>query len=213
MADWVTNKLEAPKDVLKSLLTADGTIDFNLISSFKGSYEWTEILGEAERCAKAVMAIPINGRPSRTSDIYAFDGGSVARELNDESFEQFIQMLRNLRNHGYANHKDFAYGAWGTILSASDQKVDLEAGFVTFQTAGSTPQPLLKALSAKHPNDMIKVSSARHYQEDEGACGIFVYKGGQVVSSDIPDWYNLSALERSKWIAFARELTGISESE
>lgn len=213
MADWVTNKVEASEAVLRSFLTEDGKIDFNMICSFKGSFEWEGIYGEAERCAKAVMAVPVNGRPFGASDIYSHRGGSVARELNDEGFEQFIQMLRNIRNHGYTNHKDFAYEAWGTTLSACDQSVNLEAGYVSFQTGGQ-PVPLLKALSAKHPTELIRVSCARHHHEVEGACGIFVYKGGQLESSETPEnWIMLSAHERSKWIAFARELTGISDSE
>lgn len=213
MTDWVTNKVEASAEVLRSLLNDDGKIDFNMICSFKGSFEWRGIYGEAERCAKAVMAVPILGRPSGASDIYSYSGGSVARELNDEAFEQFIQMLRNIRNHGYTNHKDFAYEAWGTILSACDQSVNLEAGYVIFQ-AGGQPVKLLEALSAKYPSELIKVSCARHFEEDEGSCGIFVYKGGQIESSETPgNWQMLSAHERSKWIKFARELTGIPSGE
>lgn len=214
MADFVTNKVEAPKEVLQSLITEEGKIDFNMISSFKGTFEWIGIYGEAERCAKAVMGLPINGRPSSASDIFYTNGRSIAQELNDEAFDQFLQMLRNIRNHGYTNHKDHAYEAWGTQLGSSDQKVDLENGFVIFQTAWSTPKPLLEALSAKHPNDLIRVSCARHYQEAEGLCGIYEYKGGQIVSSTVPgDWLRLTPQERSKWTTFARELTGIYEDD
>lgn len=211
MADFVTNKIEAPMEVLQSLINDDGKIDFNMISTFKGDFEWKTVDAYAERCAKSVMSDPTNGIFFVSSYINSNTKGSIALNLDEEGFEQFIQMLRNIRNHGYTNHSDFAYYSWGTRLNACEQKLNLEEGFVTFDTAWTHPEQLMIALSAKHPQAEIKLSYALQHKEELGACGSYVYKGGEVRSSDTPgDWVRLSQPEREKWTAFARELTGNS---
>ncbi|MBP5948041.1 hypothetical protein [Pseudomonas sp. P9(2020)] len=209
MADFVTSKIEAPKEVLQSLLNEKGDIDFNMLGTFKGDFEWKTIDPAAERCAKSVMSDPTNGIPFIATYINSDFRGSVALKLDEEGFEQFIQMLRNIRNHGYTNHSDFAYDSWGVKSNACEQTVNLEAGFVTFETAGTHPEGVLKALSAKHPEAEIKLSFALHHKENLGFCGSFVYKGGEVKSSEGPgDWFRISQPEREKWTAFACELTG-----
>lgn len=56
MPNHITNKVQAPKEVLATLLNADGRIDFNTIISFAGKFEWNGIDGLAESCVQAISA-------------------------------------------------------------------------------------------------------------------------------------------------------------
>ena len=207
MPNWITNKVSAPAEVLKSLLNSDGRIDFNTLIPFTGSFPWSGIDSAAEKCAEVIAAEPLNGNPIIASLQRSSRQDANALKLTDEQFEQFVQMLRNKRQTGHFHTLDFANSNWGTKWNACDQEVDLEAGMLNFETAWSCPKPVLKALSAKHPEAEICV---RYADEDIGSnCGTFALKGGDVVSSDeSPSWNQMSEADQKKWEAFAYEVTG-----
>lgn len=212
MPNHITNKVHAPKEVLATLLNAEGRIDFNTIIPFSGTFNWDGIDGLAETCAEAISGVPLNDHPL----IAAMQRDSRARAsiagCSDEQFEQFVQMLRNKRATGYFHTLDFAINKWGTKWNAYDQLVDLEQGIFQFDTAWSCPQPLIRELSAHHPEAEITLQFA---DEDIGSnCGTLVFKGGEVCSSDVAgNWNQMSKAEQSKWSAFARELTGRTADE
>lgn len=129
------------------------------------------------------------------------------KKLSDESFEQFIQMLRNFRKIGFLHSMDFARAKWGTKWNACDSSADIEAGTAEFDTAWSCPVPIFEALSRRFPEDVITVTYA---DEDIGSnCGTFSMRNGAQISSEIaPAWRDMTAEQRAKWRAFACEVTG-----
>lgn len=212
MPNHITNKVQAPKEVLASLLNADGRIDFNTIIPFTGTFNWNGIDFLAENCAEAITGAPLNDHPLIASMQRDSRSRASITECSDEQFEQFIQMLRNKRATGHFHTLDFARDKWGTKWNAYDQLLDLDHGVFQFDTAWACPEPVFKALSAMHPEAEIVV---RFADEDIGSnCGTIVFQGGEVHSSDVAgDWEKMSPVDRDKWKAFALELTGRTESD
>ncbi|MCO1396388.1 hypothetical protein [Burkholderia cenocepacia] len=208
MPNWVTNKVSAPSHVIASIVSADdGRVDFERIVKFEGEFPWGGVYGDAETMAEVVVGTPFSSNPLLGSLEAANRARADIKKLNDESFEQFIQMLRNFRKVGFLHSMDFARAKWGTKWNACDSSADIEAGTAEFDTAWSCPVPIFEALSRKFPEDVITVTYA---DEDIGSnCGTFSMRNGEEISSEIaPSWHDMTDAERAKWKAFACEVTG-----
>ena len=212
MPNHITNKVQAPKEVLAALLNTEGRIDFNTVIPFAGKFEWNGIDGLAETCAEAISGEALSNHPLIASMQRDSRSRASITGCSDEQFEQFVQMLRNKRATGYFHTLHFARDKWGTKWNAYDQLVDLDEAVFQFDTAWSCPEPVLKALSALHPDAEITLQFA---DEDIGSnCGTIVFKGGEVHSSDVAgNWNEMTEAEQSKWSEFARELTGRTADE
>ena len=212
MPNWITNKVSAPKEVLQSLINEEGRIDFNTLIPFTGSFQWCGIDSAAEKCAEVITLAPLNDNPLIASLQHSNRQDANALKLSDEQFDQFVQMLRNKRETGYFHSLDFANDQWGTKWNACNQAPCIDVDVLEFDTAWSCPQPIYKALSAKHPDAEINV---RFADEDLGSnCGTLTFRAGQLTSSDVaPNWDGLSLEERKRWEDFAYELTGRSRDD
>jgi hypothetical protein len=212
MPNHITNIITAPRGVLASLLNANGVIDFNTVIRFQGQFEWSGIRCDSEQAAEVITKAPLNQNPL----IAALESDNRSRvnvlEMDDVGFEQFVQMLRNKRQHGFFHTMDFARAKWGTKWNAYSQKLSLDEGFVQFDTAWSCPVVLLEALSMQHPGTEITVKYA---DEDLGSnCGTMTIKDGQILEHEFAGkWADMTELARAKWVEFASEVTGISREE
>lgn len=207
MPNHVTSIIHAPRHVLESLLNDDGHVDFNKVVSFQGQFKWNGIRGDSETAAEVITNAPLNGNKF-IADLELHSRRSVsALEMSEESFEQFIQMLRNKRQTGFFHTMDFAREKWGTKWNAYSQKLSIDDGFIQFDTAWSCPVALLEALSVKHPGVEIVVKYA---DEDHGSnCGTMTIKDGQIVEHEFAGkWSDMTELAREKWVEFAEEVTG-----
>lgn len=212
MPNWVTVKIKASPAVIRGMVNNEGRIDFALVLPFPGSFEWNYVSGNAESAAERASGKAVSRHPL----IAALETDNRQRaditKLDDEAFDQFLQMLRNYRKCGYLHSMDFAREAWGTKWNACESEHDADAGTAHFDTAWSCPQPVLAALSRKFPEDRIEVTYA---DEDIGSnCGTFTLLNGEKVESDeAPPWSQQSAEDRVKWTAFACEIKGGGPSD
>lgn len=113
MPNHVTNKGRAPSHVLQSLINESGEIDFNAVLPFRGQFPWDGISVRAETVAEAITGVPPSDNPLIASLQQMACADANVLQLDDECFEQFIQMLRNKRSCGYLHAMDFARDAWG----------------------------------------------------------------------------------------------------
>lgn len=212
MPNHITNKVSAPAHVLTSLINGDGRIDFGKLIKFEGEFTWDFICGAAETAAEAAINLPLSNNPMLAGMQRHSRETSSVTKLSDESFEQFVQMLRNHRKTGYMHCMDFARQAWGTKWNAYSQKIDVEGCSLSFDTAWNAPVPVFKALSALHPTEEITVVFA---DEDLGSnCGTLKLKGGDLVEQDCAGtWNKMTEAQQDKWRAFAREVTGRTDDE
>lgn len=209
MPNWVANKVQAPSHVILAMLNAEGVVDFNTAAPFPGpcGAEWFGISVAAEEAAKIICGVPVNDHPL----IAALESGNRERfdikKLDDESFEQFVGMVRNWRACGYLHSMDFACKVWGSKWNACEPQADPETGTCEFDTAWSCPMGVLVKVSERFPDDAITVTYA---DEDIGSnCGTFTLKAGQIVVQDIaPGWRDLDEAGRAKWRAFACQVKG-----
>lgn len=98
---------------------------------------------------------------------------------------------------------DWARENWGTKWNAYDQSYEALSGDlvrIQFDTAWSCPFPVLYALSAKFPDEVISVETA---DEDlGGGVAIFKLKGGEEFDVDQPDEYSEEAKEHAARIKY-----------
>lgn len=209
MPNWVTNKITAPEHVIRAMLNAEGRVDFEMAAPFPGpcGSDWNGISCAAEEAAEIICGVPVNEHPL----IAALQAGNRKsfdiKKLDDESFEQFVGMVRNWRACGYLHPMDFNRKVWGTKWNACEPEAHPDEGRCQFDTAWSCPTGVLVKLSERFPDDAITVTFA---DEDIGSnCGTFTLKAGQTVSEDIaPAWRDMTDDEKAKWKAFAYEVKG-----
>lgn len=214
MPNWITNKVFAPAHVIRAMLNAAGEVDFETVAPFPGQHgkDWGGYGCDAEEAAEIICGVPVDDHPLlaaiQSSNRQRFD----IKKLSDESFEQFIGMVRSWRACGYLHPMDFNRKVWGTKWNACRPKAEPDEGRCEFETAWSCPMGVLRKLSERFPADTITVTFA-----DEGIgsnCGTFTLKAGEIAEQDIaPAWNSLSEADKVKWKAFARQVTGWQAEE
>lgn len=206
MPNHVTTKIHASKEVLSSMLNEEGHIDFSMIIPYPQEMQDTVGMGicmGAEKAAELVCGEPLSGNPLLAA-LEASNRNDVnVLELRDESFDQFIVMAINKKKTGYYHKMNFNREVWGTKWNAYDQSIECIAdGLVSFDTAWSHPEEILKALSLKFPSEEIKVEYA---DEDTGSnCGYYTIMNGKITEQSIaPKWGDMTDEEKSKWTEFS----------
>lgn len=212
MPNWVTTTIKSTPQVISALINDQGHVDFSRIIKFEGSFEWDGVLGSAETLAEKVVNTELSDHPLlRPLQEHGRSRASL-KDLDDEGFEQFIQMLRNHRATGYFHVMDFAREAWGTKWNACDSTHEVDAGTARFDTAWSFPEPVILKLSESFPDDDIAIDYA---DEDIGSnCGRLLIRAGVIVEKDIAvRWDSMSEEEQKRWSAFAYEVKGWDPEE
>lgn len=206
MPNWVTNKVKAPQEVIHAMLNEEGRIDFGKIIKFEGEFPWNGVACDAETAAERTLSLPLDSHPMIGILQQSNRDRTDVRKLSDESFEQFVQMLRNHRKTGFLHRMDFARSAWGTKWNACEPNVDGPES-ASFETAWSFPEPIFVKLSSMFPEATIELTYA---DEDIGSnCGTVTFKGGEAISRDeSAGWDQMSEADQKKWQAFACEVKG-----
>ncbi|MCY1277859.1 Ferredoxin-like domain in Api92-like protein [compost metagenome] len=207
MPNWVTTEIKAPSEVIASMLDAEGRIDFNKVIPFEGEFPWNGISMDAETAAERALNLPLDEHPLVASLQDRNRSQADVRKLSDESFEQFVQMLRNHRKTGFMHGMDFARERWGTKWNACEQEVDVAAGTARMETAWSWPEKIIQAVSAQFPGATLLI---RYADEDIGSnCGQVHYLNGQAIYRDeARRWADMDQAERKNWEAFAYQVKG-----
>lgn len=209
MPNHVKNIVSARESVIKSMLDSENFVDFCCVIPRHDDLllnDADSVCSGAESLAKLVCKEACSEQ-SVIAALEAANRNSVnALKMSDESFEQFVMMVRNKRKHGYYHMMDYARNAWGTKWNAYGQDVEKNTETqVEFDTAWSHPLPVIIALSKKHPEEVISVKFA---DEDTGSnCGSYKIKNGETFEEDIaPSWRDQTAEQKKKFTQFAFEL-------
>lgn len=212
MPNHVTTRIKAAPEVIKSMLNQGGNVDFSVLIPWQGSFEWDGVSAAAEICAEAALNLPLseNSLLARLQD--SNRQRSSVKDLPEECFEQFVQMLRNHRATGFMHSMAFAREKWGTEWNAYSQKVEADNGEAKFDTAWNCPVPVLVQLSSNHPDHLIEVDFA---DEDIGSnCGTLHLKAGECVhQNEAGPWEEMTEDQRTAWGAFAYEVKGWTPDE
>jgi hypothetical protein len=107
----------------------------------------------------------------------------VLFDLSEEEIDLTKKYINNHINHGAIHWYDWRIKNWGTKWGAYSQQLDGDT--IKFQTAWSTPQPVIKKLSELFPNVLFSVEYA---DEDIGTnCGGYSYQNGELTDNFIPN--------------------------
>jgi len=100
------------------------------------------------------------------------------------------QALDNLKKYGHKDWYSWSTAKWGTKWNAYSQ-IEIGENEISFDTAWSTPLPVIKKLSKMFPTIEILLSFA---DEDFGQnCGEITLKAGKTIEEDLPEGGSVEA--------------------
>ena len=196
MPNWVRNKVsfEGPSDKIEAMLdsiksvSGNGNvnyIDFEKIipmpESLKidsGSLTDTGIslvkyLNGDDTNLKKMLSYPwvINAGIKTVEELFE---EFKKRDNYNSTIEQGKRAIFNLENYGHNDWYSWSVDNWGTKWNAGETSYD--GGVLEFETAWSTPEPVMIELSDMNPDITFIVEYA---DEDIGSnCGKYTLKGG-----------------------------------
>jgi hypothetical protein len=101
------------------------------------------------------------------------------------NLEEAQKALDNVRLYGHQDWYSWSNANWGTKWNAYSQSSDEGSNEIAFETAWSTPYPVIEALSRKYPEAVI---SMRYADEDFGHnCGEYTFQAGDLVEEYTPE--------------------------
>ena len=125
----------------------------------------------------------------------------VLLDLSEEEIDLTKKYINNYIKYGYIHWYKWRIKNWGTKWNAYSQHMGEE--FIYFETAWSTPKPIIKRLSEIFTDVQFTVEYA---DEDIGSnCGRYVFENGYLSEEYVPE--NCDSRE------FACALLGIDPSE
>jgi hypothetical protein len=192
-----------------STVDADGDtrhIDFDKIVPRPASLDITS--GSSTDNGIAILKYR-SGDPSKINQIMGYQWATEFETPEDlinhllekglANLEEAQKALDNERLYGHRDWYSWSTSNWGTKWNAYSTN-DNEDDGIYFETAWSTPYPVMLALSAKYPEVVINV---RFADEDFGHnVGEYILQNGDVVEENIPEGGSDEAYE------MAAEITG-----
>jgi hypothetical protein len=114
-------------------------------------------------------------------------------EKGSANLEEAQQALDNIRDYGHQDWYSWSTSNWGTKWNAYSQNSDEGSNEIAFETAWSTPYPVIEALSRKYPEAVISI---RYADEDFGHnVGEYTFQAGDVVEETTPEGGSDEAFE------------------
>lgn len=113
-------------------------------------------------------------------------------DKNLANLEEAQKALDNIRDYGHQDWYSWSNSNWGTKWNAYSQEAK-EDCTIKFETAWSTPYPVMEALSRKYPEAVISV---RYADEDFGHnVGEYTLQAGDLVEENTPEGGSDAAFE------------------
>ena len=114
-------------------------------------------------------------------------------EKGSANLEEAQKALDNIRDYGHQDWYSWSTSNWGTKWNAYSQNSDEGSNEISFETAWSTPYPVIEALSRKYPEAVI---SMRYADEDFGHnVGEYTFQAGDIVEETTPEGGSNEAYE------------------
>lgn len=189
MPNYVTNNLYVHGDdetrlAVKKLLEGDnGAVDFNKVLPMPSELD-IEAGSVGDRGYSAVRQMmtefPVGTLANRTM----LECACGKKDLTDEEWELGVAYFNNLLNYGAKHWYDWCIENWDTKWNAMDSYAS--TGDFHFDTAWSTPEKVIIALSAMFPQAEFEVE---FFDEDIGHnCGTYTCQNGEVTDMWLPNY-------------------------
>jgi hypothetical protein len=196
MPNWVRNKVsfEGPEDQIKSMLDSiksvnkNGDVNFIDFDKIIPMPESLKIESGTSTDTGIALVKYLNGDCSELKKMLSYQwvtnaGIKTVEELFEDfkkrdnynsTIEQGKKAIFNFENYGHNDWYSWSVDNWGTKWNAGDTSYN--GGVLEFETAWSTPEPVMIELSDMNPDITFTVEYA---DEDIGSnCGKYTLKGG-----------------------------------
>jgi len=108
----------------------------------------------------------------------------LMKNISEKDMEEAKISLYNIEKYGHKNWYSWSIANWGTKWNAYDTTLNSE-NEISFDTAWSTPFPVMEQLAKKYPELTISVAFA---DEDIGNnCGVYVFENGMLSKEYLPN--------------------------
>lgn len=215
MPNYVYNQIEIQgdqkeiDDLLKNVASDKNYFDFEKIIPIPGSLKIDSGTISDRIYAIYLYENKIDEDPLKEYLSYSFIKNEGITTL-EEVYDYFVKKVNyynrdmckqihdNMEKYGSKDWYEWSCKNWGTKWNSSES--DVIGNFITFQTACSTPSPIIEKLSIDYPNLEFIVKYA---DEDIGGsnCGTYIMKNGGVIFEEGGD------------IVFSCELWGYDPAE
>lgn len=207
MPNWVKNKVTfiGQQDEVNLMLESIKTEESNNINYF--DFEKIIPMPESlkiESGSKSDIGFAIvkhlNGDSSELEKILSYSWTRVEKistiddlieyfkSSNNYDYDELIKFgeisLENIKNYGHSNWYDWSCEKWGTKWNSSESFVDENT--IWFETAWSTPEPVMIELSNKFPN----INFIIEYADEDiggGNTGKYELKAGKEILFELYD--------------------------
>jgi hypothetical protein len=196
MPNWVRNKVsfEGPSDKIESMLDSiksvnkNGDLNFIDFDKIIPMPESLKIESGTSTDTGIALVKYLNGDCSELKKMLSYQwvtnaGIKTVEELFEDfkkrdnynsTIEQGKKAIFNFENYGHNHWYSWSVDNWGTKWNAGDTSYN--GGVLEFETAWSTPEPVMIELSDMNPDITFTVEYA---DEDIGSnCGKYTLKGG-----------------------------------
>ena len=127
---------------------------------------------EGERLRKAIRASGLD--PASLDALTAY----TKTEEGSKEYELGKTACDNLEKYGATTWYDWACKNWGTKWNAMDTRIDVKDRVMTFQTAWSSPEPIVRKCAEMFPDITF---TWQYADEDTGSnTGRYIYKNGSL---------------------------------
>jgi hypothetical protein len=110
----------------------------------------------------------------------------IKKGISEKEFEEAKLAIRNIELYGHKDWYSWSNANWGTKWNSYDN-ARVNKNTISFETAWSTPFPVMEKLSEMFPDVTLHIAFA---DEDIGNnCGFYVLVGGNIVKEYLPKGY------------------------
>ncbi len=187
-----------------------GSIDFNKIipmpeelkivdgSDMIKGYNWYKDFVDVYTLMGTRKDVDLLNIPQKSEEVFLNARKDIPRDV-------FLLGKRTFNNEikfGVKTSFDWCLKHWGTSKNAFDyEKSDVESlkrtGLIRFQTAGTTPSPILIKLSQMYPN--IEIEHQWASEKVGESCGSTTYKSGKIIEEYEPN-SNVESVEFAVYV-------------
>lgn len=165
MPNWTSNRIEAPAEVLKKYIREDEygkeCFDFNLVIPIPEIYKDPELTEgfDTEWCIYWYKS-----KKGTDDSVNPLDYESnVAKmlkyclERSDEYYRRGRKYAEAFEKFGYRTWWGWCIDNWGTKWNASDSVINLDEGWVEFETAWCMPEPIIREIMQDNHECAIRI--------------------------------------------------------
>lgn len=128
-----------------------------------------------------IGSAPFLGDDDTVENLQKIIDDPESKEYQVDNAKTKLQMLDNIQTTGYGSWYGWSVNNWGTKWNAYDTYRNDETSLY-FETAWSPPEPVIQALSRKHPDH---VFTLKYADEGGGFLGYTVYRNGNFEETSV----------------------------